>query len=489
MERKVSANSNLVSWRNVMTIPIAEFVRRHELNLRDDYYRTLVRERMRINSRRESGELNQQDRIEIYCGPSPNATTYGYVRNKVRTFGRVLSQLIASESSTDEIIEQVHTFASVVRQSSQLYRRATSRLLDAMASRDIAVCKCDDCGSIVSSDECVSMQSGEQICGACQDDYCSCDSCSELVRLDDCQEIDGDGNYCRHCVERDAYWWESDEAYHFDPEPEEPEFEPETQGDTFRGHPIRTRLDELVTETKGIITSELPNNGIDEVGFNAIVVYLRQHYSMESVDNVIIALRDEQKSRNSDLVEWVTKLGTLPKRIGRILSKLGVKFLPEHSQQVGNIAREHCPKLNAIRWRLIHSHAIDWGRSDYGQNNSCWWHGGCYGNCLPQFQVQPNAYALTIHDGNGKGIGRVWIVILESDCGSTTNAILFNPYGPHSNVILARLIATHLGWHYSATTIDWSCGYVNGTKPQLIGPDFIDGAEVEFTIPWEVPRP
>ena len=69
----------------------------------------------------------------------------------------------------------------------------------------------DDCGSV--RDEIRSVLD-------LSDYICTCDRCGDEVMTDDTRPVDGE-YWCESCRDNHAYYWESDDEYHSEPEPED----------------------------------------------------------------------------------------------------------------------------------------------------------------------------------------------------------------------------------------------------------------------------
>ncbi len=345
--------------------------------------------------------------------------------------------------------------------------------------------RCNDCEHYYPQEDGLCVSGGAHVCEDCASDYYCCDHCGDHCHGDHISSIE-DNSICDDCRDRHYYYWESDDEWHSDPEPEpEPEFEAEQYGDTYRSDPIRQHLDKLPA---GIIDSDLANNGISAEGIDEIGSYLEGFHIYRHT--YILDLHREREERAADSIEWCTKLGTLPKRISRILAKGSPKIVlsSEALSGIGNIARKHCPKQTSYRWDVIPSRRINWGRSEFGQQASCWWPGRVpYGNSLNAFKAQQNAYAVRFFDADGTGIGRCWAMVLGDTTGDHTGLVLFNTYGPHSLFGIARLLATVWGWHYVGCEFELPSGwYLNSSKCVALSPTALP-TDLAFEYDYEIP--
>lgn len=73
---------------------------------------------------------------------------------------------------------------------------------------------CEHCDE-VTWDDCHDVD-GQSCCNSCWEDAPRCDRCDRDTW--ETRDVDGD-NWCGRCVENYAYYWESDDEYHSDPEP------------------------------------------------------------------------------------------------------------------------------------------------------------------------------------------------------------------------------------------------------------------------------
>ncbi len=138
-------------------------------------------------------------------------TAYRYARTELPThpaqtprnaeLGRALAVAVANDEQ-DTVLELV---------------RETSRPLQSRLLRRFDLRRCDDCGTVHHETDI----NADGVCEGCEENYTICNRCDGRCTCDEFFDVDGD-LVCNGCRE-DAYYWESDGEYHWEPEPEESE--------------------------------------------------------------------------------------------------------------------------------------------------------------------------------------------------------------------------------------------------------------------------
>jgi hypothetical protein len=340
------------------------------------------------------------------------------------------------------------------------------------------LCTCEECGAGVSGDD-ITEIGGVSICDCCRDrgNYFRCDDCREWFHCDESHGVAGGNCVCEGCVDS-YYYWESDEEYHSEPEPEERDDSPvdPDHGRDERGEKIWQWLRGRRGQRHRV---EMPNNGIAEAGVVRIVDVVAPYNSDDTAEGIIARavrydlqcwLAEERRERDSELTEWVTKAGTLPKRLSKWFAKRGVKLSSDLLGKVGDIARQYCPKRSVYLYDVVGGDGpngswAEWEPGDYGEHRGSCWFGGSYNGARLQLQAQHQGFAVRFYDPDNPsaGVGRCWVIVENGI------AFLFNAYGP-SLLSMARMVAQECGGLYhECKAFDWSEAYVNGGRAQCVG--------------------
>ena len=189
---------------------------------------------------------------------------------------------------------------------------------------------------------------------------------------------------------------------------------------------------------------EVPGNGISEYGVNQIQ-HLLDSWGYGRIPEVVplapTGIKEHWKW------DWMVLgkgeyVGSLPKRVGKYIKRVtGKKLTSEELAKIGDIGAEHSGKHKRY-WFDIVNHA-DWGRSDFGQPNSCcFW--GCHASAKKMI-LDAEGGAIRFFNchnyENDKGYARAWL-LPYCDCW-----IVFNGYGM-TTLAIARILAMHLGHAY-----------------------------------------
>jgi len=168
---------------------------------------------------------------------------------------------------------------------------------------------------------------------------------------------------------------------------------------------------------------------------------------------------------------WITKRGTLPKRLQSFYYKEhGKKLSPDQISEIGNLGRRH--SSDGKSFVLDFTNRFDWRAGDFGDGGSCFW--GDRSNAREMltdngaFAVRAFRYRSNIGDDllsydNLRGYARAWLVEITKGA-----FVVFNGYG-ESALQFARLLA--LLWKCSYKSIgltnngdDGGTLYINGSN-------------------------
>jgi hypothetical protein len=339
------------------------------------------------------------------------------------------------------------------------------------------LCTCEDCGAGVSGDD-ITMIGECGVCDSCRDrgNYFRCDDCGEWFHDDVSYSTARRACVCGACVES-YYYWESDNEYHSEPEPEERGDSPvdPDHGRNERGEKIWQWLRGRRGQRHRV---EMPNNGIAEAGVVRIVDVVAPYNSDDTAEGIIARavrydlqywLAEERRERDSELTEWVTRSGTLPKRLSKWFAKRGVKLSSDVLGKVGDIARQYCPKKSVFVYDVVGGDGpngswAEWEPGDYGEKpTSCWFGDGSYNGARLQLQAQHQGFAVRFYDPDdtSRGVGRCWVIVENGI------AFLFNAYGPYSLLSIARMLSQEAGAIYhEVKSFEWSEAYINPCKAE-----------------------
>lgn len=240
----------------------------------------------------------------------------------------------------------------------------------------------------------------------------------------------------------------------------------------------------------------LPAGTIAENGFAALSAFcFDKHALWEHVQDtgkymfpstIAWEFRDQQGDQytvtgNSSILK--RPVGTFTKRFGRwVKREYGYKIPTEHLQEIGNLVSKHT--LRESKFRIDFTRRINWRSGDYGDSGSCYWKG----NSDAKDMLEDNgAYAVRLYDDEDNGIGRAWL----APAGKVW--ALFNAYGPHCLVTIARVLSDSWGGAYTQiwlTNNDADDGtlYINGGKGYAIGAqEDIDalGESPQYDFGWD----
>lgn len=233
---------------------------------------------------------------------------------------------------------------------------------------------------------------------------------------------------------------------------------------------MRDRLIRL--KDNGIMTVDVPNNGIEDKGMIEIVKALTLWMTEKNCFKII----PNDMMYNHIGNEWLVTdkkrdlLGTFPKRLAKAFRRrLEIDLDCQIMGQVGDIARQHCPKSKTYYVDFVNK--FGWSSGDFGDAGSCYW--GEERRGLRSKMASDGFWAMRFYpnkDCYDRGLGRCWIKPVG------TGAVIFNAYPTSMSIqIMARVFAFITGMSYtkipSLMNNGDDCGklYINGGKGQYIG--------------------
>jgi hypothetical protein len=414
------------------------------------------------------------------------------IRARARRLGRELSRLIAETAEGVVDFDDMRTTLEAVR-ALPGGDRITGR---AALLEKCEAFICDDCGAIEPAGTEHGTGGGHEVCDSCYESYSTCENCGCHVLLDDAQSSPDGETYCDDCY-RESFASCStcgetfsrddmhgvrglrglhcsdccDEHYHYDDDAGEYSSRPPApklranQGPSERDSKIWQWLRGF-SQAGEIIECSLPNNGIAHTGIERVAAELfADNTTRRRMFNEWIYA--ERSKNGAELTEWANKSGTLPKRIARwVKATFGEKLDCAALGKIGDLARTYCPKESAFRYKVVGGEAngdwLDWGSCDYGQSCSCWW--SVYSGARRQLESQHNGFALLFYDRDGVGVGRVWVLVLGGV------AYLFNVYGPHSLLSVARMLSFQCaGLYHVCDHFSWPGAFINSSCAYGVG--------------------
>ena len=193
--------------------------------------------------------------------------------------------------------------------------------------------------------------------------------------------------------------------------------------------------------------------------------------------------------------KWITKQGTLPKRVAKVIRKeLGVNLPPNIMGGMGEVLRSHCPENHIVHYDVTQD--FDWEDGDFGDEGSCYW--GCRTVARDMIR-EVGGFAIRLYEGSyGGGSARCWGVRVPEEDNVVA---LFNSYGSSRAgkldskkiVNFARILAFVLGQSYQITPDLCNYGssdndlWINGGSGVLVGPpatlEKFEGEMVDLRVP------
>jgi len=284
-----------------------------------------------------------------------------------------------------------------------------------------------------------------------------CSNCSKSFRADDLTHIRG-SMYCGNCS--DLF-------------------------NSGRGNMAHPNIEQIM----GQFTIDIPGNGINQTGIDLIQIALLEWGYDEIPEN------EPLPPSKSEYWKWDWKVpgkgeyvGSLPKRIGKLLYQMqGVKIPPHLLSKLGNIGSQYSGKHCKYWFDIVNT--IDWEKTDFGQPDTC-----CFWSChagAKEMIVENGGGAIRFFDPGSEiladeapaytpdyGFARAWLAPWRG-CW-----IVFNGYGLET-LTVARILATHMGHAYyrriHLTNLGSASGelWVNGP-----GAGFLIGPQ-EQVLQWE----
>jgi hypothetical protein len=170
---------------------------------------------------------------------------------------------------------------------------------------------------------------------------------------------------------------------------------------------------------------------------------------------------------------WITRRGTLPKRIQSHVFKVhSLKLTSEQVSQIGNIAKRNTSTAQA--YYLDFTRSIDWHAGDFGDGGSCFWES----KSGAKLMIEDNGCAVRLYHqrtsgggegrGNLRGYARAWIAQIED-----RKLIVFNGYG-ETSLAITRILAIKYSLQYRRITLvnngtDGGTLWINGGSSYLLG--------------------
>lgn len=201
------------------------------------------------------------------------------------------------------------------------------------------------------------------------------------------------------------------------------------------------------------------DGGISSYGIERIINLLSNHISrtFKVVDNIEWT--------------WKTSRGTLPKRIASYVKKeFGIKLSTEVITKIGNYAADNTNKGKSYIFEVDNLKSGFWDAGDFGDDGSCFWGGR---SMVKELLQDYDFYAIKFYETAENqccGIGRCWAKPIKN------GFVIFNTYGPYSQLEVARMLANYLGTLYKKIYLynDNNSGdllYINNASGLYIGKD------------------
>lgn len=352
------------------------------------------------------------------------------------------------------------------------------------------VMTCDRCETPVDSEDirCVHEHNWRgtyyerYVCQSCADShYWTCADCDGVF---DTTTTIGENEVCERCRDQSYYFCdECDEYYQGDWGCDVDHSEAETcdeacsspqQGFSIRNGDGTLRNDQLVTV-------DLPDGVISEVGLKEIACLLRDVYYMtnpEYSDEAAMKIRNGYYTLGYDVAEdlkvgneWKTNRGTFTKRLSSYAHRTyGISIPADLLTKIGNLARDHS---NGASVEIAITRDLNQSAEDFGHEDSCWWQSYHYSRC-------------TLKTNGGFGMrtfnewgttGRAWVMPLK-DNGTTLEPTfdaehadafaVFNGYGYLSGYAPSRVMAHLSGMSYRKISFNVNPMYVNDDRGYLV---------------------
>lgn len=153
--------------------------------------------------------------------------------------------------------------------------------------------------------------------------------------------------------------------------------------------------------------------------------------------------------------------GTMPKRIAKYFYKVHGISVPESvNMTLGNIAREHSSAQETFNFEFVNR--IDWKAGEFGDRGSCWW---TFASGSRLMWENNNGMAIRFYSESSKGIGRAWIMEVDSEIYTVMNG-----YGL-TTLEVTRIFAQFTGLTYKQIYLDNSIStmQINGNSGYIVG--------------------
>lgn len=187
---------------------------------------------------------------------------------------------------------------------------------------------------------------------------------------------------------------------------------------------------------------------------------------------------------------WVTRRGTLPKRVQSFYHKQhAVRLTPEQVSELGNVARAHCGSASK-EYTLDFTNRITWEAGEFGDYGSCYWGNNAQAKDMLHengaFAVRGWKSKKPDDDQSFDGYARAWLVPIGQN-----RLVVFNGYG-ETSLTFARLLALKFSCSYKAISLrnngsDGGMLYIN-TGCYVVGAwEQIQGFE-KHDFGWDEPE-
>jgi hypothetical protein len=156
---------------------------------------------------------------------------------------------------------------------------------------------------------------------------------------------------------------------------------------------------------------------------------------------------------------WMTKRGTLPKRIANFMHKRGVNASQDLLSTIGQMGKMSAELGNGATYYFEFDQSIAWHHGQFADEGACTIHDRS-DVAIPQmkdlgfyairFYEYPKCPVLTLpHDCYHGGIARAWMHHVDANPGCW---LLMNGYGL-STLSIAHVLSMHFGWTYKKVLV------------------------------------
>lgn len=177
---------------------------------------------------------------------------------------------------------------------------------------------------------------------------------------------------------------------------------------------------------------------------------------------------------------WLTKRGTLPKRLSSWLRKAHSETMTQkHLSDIGALAARHCDRTG--KYLCDFTRDFGWRAGDFGDDGSCYWSDRSAARDVIR---DHGGYAFRFYNPEepAEGWGRCWILPVGRQAATQSGRsfteepfIMFNGYHAKGSTLItmARILATWKGLHYQKVRVsnmdDDDLLYLNSGTGYLLG--------------------